>query len=98
MEMSLISKVCVSGSCVLASFSNDLVVPSIPASRMHNRQRGEETPSHPGGLSESARQKLEEHRRNRERQKGTWFGTCFECSLYDFFVPRGSNGSKRTSQ
>ncbi|KAF6765883.1 pre-mRNA splicing factor [Ephemerocybe angulata] len=45
-------------------------VPILPASRMaHSRQRGEETPSHPGGLSDTARQKLEEHRRNRERQR-----------------------------
>ncbi|KAI0327247.1 P-loop containing nucleoside triphosphate hydrolase protein [Cubamyces sp. BRFM 1775] len=42
-------------------------VPSMPASRMaHMRQRGEETPSHPGGLSEVARQRLEERRRARE--------------------------------
>ncbi|KAL1940616.1 hypothetical protein VTO73DRAFT_8051 [Trametes versicolor] len=42
-------------------------VPSMPASRTsHLRQRGEETPSHPGGLSDMARQKLEERRRARE--------------------------------
>ncbi|KAM5542240.1 hypothetical protein V8D89_004113 [Ganoderma adspersum] len=42
-------------------------VPSLPASRSsHLRQRGEETPSHPGGLSEVARQRLEERRRARE--------------------------------
>ncbi|KAI1785395.1 P-loop containing nucleoside triphosphate hydrolase protein [Ganoderma leucocontextum] len=42
-------------------------VPSLPASRSsHMRQRGEETPSHPGGLSEIARQRLEERRRARE--------------------------------
>ncbi|KAF8895011.1 P-loop containing nucleoside triphosphate hydrolase protein [Gymnopilus junonius] len=45
-------------------------VPSLPAPRPTNlRQRGEETPSHPGGLSEIGRQKLEEHRRNREKQR-----------------------------
>ncbi|EMD41300.1 hypothetical protein CERSUDRAFT_41863 [Gelatoporia subvermispora B] len=45
-------------------------VPNIPASRTaHIRQRGEETPSHPGGLSETGRKKLEEYRRNRERQR-----------------------------
>ncbi|KAI0935709.1 hypothetical protein AcV5_004052 [Taiwanofungus camphoratus] len=44
-------------------------VPSIPASRTANiRQRGEETPSHPGGLSEIAQRRLEERRRNRERE------------------------------
>ncbi|KAI0762383.1 P-loop containing nucleoside triphosphate hydrolase protein [Fomes fomentarius] len=42
-------------------------VPSLPASRSsHLRQRGEETPSHPGGLSEVARQRLEERRKTRE--------------------------------
>ncbi|KZV62620.1 P-loop containing nucleoside triphosphate hydrolase protein [Peniophora sp. CONT] len=45
-------------------------VPALPASRMNNaRQRGPETPSHGGGLNESARQKLEEHRRQRAQQK-----------------------------
>ncbi|RDB29519.1 Pre-mRNA-splicing factor ATP-dependent RNA helicase PRP16 [Hypsizygus marmoreus] len=45
-------------------------VPSLPASRIGNvRQRGEETPSHPGGLSETGRKRLEEHRRNREKQR-----------------------------
>ncbi|KAF9014903.1 hypothetical protein BDQ17DRAFT_1228872 [Cyathus striatus] len=31
--------------------------------------RGEETPSHPGGLTESARKRLEEHRHQREKQR-----------------------------
>ncbi|CCL99949.1 uncharacterized protein FIBRA_01974 [Fibroporia radiculosa] len=44
-------------------------VPNLPASRTANiRQRGEETPSHPGGLSETARSRLEEYRRKRERE------------------------------
>ncbi|THH26848.1 hypothetical protein EUX98_g7335 [Antrodiella citrinella] len=44
-------------------------VPSLPAPKSGNlRQRGEETPSHPGGLSELARQRLEERRKNRERE------------------------------
>ncbi|KAH9947324.1 P-loop containing nucleoside triphosphate hydrolase protein [Amylocystis lapponica] len=44
-------------------------VPTMPASRTsHLRQRGEETPSHPGGLTESARKRLEEHRRARDRE------------------------------
>ncbi|KAI0791827.1 P-loop containing nucleoside triphosphate hydrolase protein [Abortiporus biennis] len=44
-------------------------VPALPALRSGQiRQRGEETPSHPGGLSETARKKLEERRRNRERE------------------------------
>ena len=48
-------------------------VPSLPAPKSANiRQRGEETPSHPGGLSEVGRQRLEEHRRNREKQRGKW--------------------------
>ncbi|KAH9917373.1 P-loop containing nucleoside triphosphate hydrolase protein [Epithele typhae] len=42
-------------------------VPSLPASRSAQlRQRGDETPSHPGGLSDIARQRLEERRRTRE--------------------------------
>jgi hypothetical protein len=45
-------------------------VPALPAPRSHQRQRGGETPSHPGGLSETARKRLEEHRRNREKQRG----------------------------
>ncbi|KIM52353.1 hypothetical protein SCLCIDRAFT_18190 [Scleroderma citrinum Foug A] len=45
-------------------------VPTLPASRSNTtRKRGEETPSHPGGLSDVARQRLEEHRRHREKQK-----------------------------
>ncbi|SJL05479.1 related to PRP16-RNA-dependent ATPase [Armillaria ostoyae] len=44
-------------------------VPSLPARNSNIRQRGEETPSHPGGLSETGRQRLEEYRRNRERQR-----------------------------
>ncbi|KAF8624805.1 hypothetical protein AX15_005694 [Amanita polypyramis BW_CC] len=44
-------------------------VPNLPASRVaHARQRGEETPSHPGGLSEPGRKRLEEYRRNRDKQ------------------------------
>ncbi|KAF9448842.1 pre-mRNA splicing factor [Macrolepiota fuliginosa MF-IS2] len=44
-------------------------VPSLPASRSTARHRGEETPSHPGGISETARKRLEEHRRNKEKQR-----------------------------
>ncbi|KAG2069860.1 P-loop containing nucleoside triphosphate hydrolase protein [Suillus decipiens] len=45
-------------------------VPSLPVGRGNSlRQRGEETPSHPGGLSDPARARLEEYRRNREKQK-----------------------------
>ncbi|KAI6022598.1 pre-mRNA splicing factor [Pisolithus marmoratus] len=45
-------------------------VPSLPTSRASTaRHRGEETPSHPGGLSEVARQRLDEYRRNRDRQR-----------------------------
>lgn len=42
-------------------------MPSRPASAAaaQSRIRGDETPSHPGGLSETARQKLEERRRTR---------------------------------
>ncbi|KAI5124049.1 hypothetical protein M0805_003878 [Coniferiporia weirii] len=45
-------------------------VPSLPASRMNNvRQRGEETPSHPGGLSDTARMRLDEYMKRREKQR-----------------------------
>ncbi|KAG1845120.1 pre-mRNA splicing factor [Suillus subalutaceus] len=45
-------------------------VPSLPVGRGNSlRQRGEDTPSHPGGLSDPARARLEEYRRNREKQK-----------------------------
>lgn len=52
-------------------------VPALPVPRTNNiRQRGEETPSHPGGLSETARKKLEERRRNRDKQRGTCLHMC----------------------
>ncbi|OSX68114.1 hypothetical protein POSPLADRAFT_1128409 [Postia placenta MAD-698-R-SB12] len=38
-----------------------------PFFKANIRQRGEETPSHPGGLSDTARNRLEEYRRRRER-------------------------------
>ncbi|KAK7064818.1 Pre-mRNA-splicing factor ATP-dependent RNA helicase PRP16 [Favolaschia claudopus] len=44
-------------------------VPSLPVRSDNQRQRGAETPSHPGGISELARQKLEEHRRSRDKQR-----------------------------
>ncbi|KAJ7627694.1 hypothetical protein DFH06DRAFT_1007162 [Mycena polygramma] len=45
-------------------------VPSLPLPRSDNqRQRGAETPSHPGGLSETARTRLEEYRRNKDKQR-----------------------------
>ncbi|KAI4520084.1 hypothetical protein K525DRAFT_240665 [Schizophyllum commune Loenen D] len=44
-------------------------VPSLPGARAGNiRQRGEETPSHPGGLNEVARKRLEEHKNKRARE------------------------------
>ncbi|KAJ4485361.1 pre-mRNA splicing factor [Lentinula aciculospora] len=43
-------------------------VPNLPT-RSHLRQRGEETPSHPGGLDELARKRLEEHKKSREKQR-----------------------------
>jgi len=46
-------------------------VPSVPAKRPGNaRHRGEETPSHTGGVSEIAKARLEEYRRQREKTKG----------------------------
>lgn len=48
-----------------------MLVPNLPASRPSNvRQRGEETPSNTGGLSEIARRRLEERRREREQHRG----------------------------
>ncbi|KAF8508472.1 P-loop containing nucleoside triphosphate hydrolase protein [Gautieria morchelliformis] len=45
-------------------------VPSLPVSRLGNiRQRGEETPSHGGGLSDAARQKLADYKRSRDNQR-----------------------------
>ncbi|KAF8736643.1 hypothetical protein AX14_014214 [Amanita brunnescens Koide BX004] len=45
-------------------------LPNIPTSRNnHMRHRGEETPSHPGGLSETGRKRLEEHRRSKDKQR-----------------------------
>ncbi|KAF9456689.1 hypothetical protein BDZ94DRAFT_1241351 [Collybia nuda] len=45
-------------------------IPSLPTSRTNNlRQRWEETPSHPGGLSDTGRKRLEEYRKNREKQR-----------------------------
>ncbi|KAF9792261.1 P-loop containing nucleoside triphosphate hydrolase protein [Thelephora terrestris] len=45
-------------------------VPALPGPRPgQSRRRGDETPSHPGGLSEAGRKKLEEFRRNRDRQR-----------------------------
>lgn len=44
-------------------------VPSLPASRTNNiRQKGAETPSHPGGISDTARQRLEEYRKKRDKR------------------------------
>jgi hypothetical protein len=51
--------------------SNGRKVPSLPTSRTSNaRKRAEETPSHPGGLSEEGRVLLEAHRRRRDHQRG----------------------------
>ncbi|KAF8213824.1 P-loop containing nucleoside triphosphate hydrolase protein [Mycena galopus ATCC 62051] len=49
-------------------------VPSLPVRSDNQRQRGAETPSHPGGMSEIARKRLEEYRRNKDKQRGCCFG------------------------
>lgn len=61
-------------------------VPSLPASRISNaRQRGEETPSHPGGLSKEGRNRLEEYRRKRDHQRGVFTPvSCFHFPSYSF--------------
>lgn len=41
------------------------------------RQRGEETPSHPGGLSEIARQRLDDYKKKRDSQQRTYFDGMF---------------------
>ncbi|KAF9261860.1 P-loop containing nucleoside triphosphate hydrolase protein [Marasmius fiardii PR-910] len=43
-------------------------VPSLPVRHNNSRQRGEETPSNPGGLSEIARKRLDERRKERQRE------------------------------
>ncbi|KAF8497217.1 P-loop containing nucleoside triphosphate hydrolase protein [Russula emetica] len=68
-------------------------LPSLPASRMSQmRQRAEDTPSHPGGLSEQGRVLLEAHRRRRDhKQEGI--------STHEKKVdrPRGLDDFKRRS-
>ncbi|EJD44265.1 hypothetical protein AURDEDRAFT_125294 [Auricularia subglabra TFB-10046 SS5] len=66
-------------------------VPNLPMGR-NARQRGEETPSHPGGLSEAAAQRLAEHRRNRERQKD-----AFQAQNEPSSGPRGLGDFQRRS-
>lgn len=48
------------------SNANVGTVPARPASQT-SRQRQDETPSHPGGLSDQARKRLQEHRASRQR-------------------------------
>lgn len=70
-------------------------MPSLPVPRSANiRQRGEETPSHPGGLSEVGRQRLEEHRRNREKQRGD---TTF-CLLWHILSDYYSEGIRAQNE
>lgn len=52
-------------------------VPSKPLGAQ--RRRIEETPSHGGGLSDKARERLEEHRRKRAQKKGSLFFACMLC-------------------
>ncbi|KAG8991813.1 DEAH-box RNA helicase prp16 [Tulasnella sp. JGI-2019a] len=52
-----------------AGHGSGFKVPSLPHSQSNLRQRPDETPSHPGGLSDVARKRLEEHRRSREQQR-----------------------------
>jgi hypothetical protein len=65
-----------SPACVNSSADTCIIhaVPTLPAPRGSARHRGEETPSHPGGLSEVARQRLDEHRKKQqeERRRGKW--------------------------
>ncbi|TFK99651.1 P-loop containing nucleoside triphosphate hydrolase protein [Pterulicium gracile] len=46
-------------------------MPNLPASRNANfRQREADTPSHPGGMSDSGRKRLDDYRKERERREG----------------------------
>lgn len=87
MTMTLSSKVCCPSVTSLefriypyAAF--DPKVPSLPASRMNNRQRGAETPSHGTGLSEAGKARLQEYRANRERQKGAHIASLSSHSIF----------------
>ena len=53
------------GALALSNSQADLAAPIRPPASGNVRQRVEDTPSHPGGISETARKKLEEYRRNR---------------------------------
>jgi pre-mRNA-splicing factor ATP-dependent RNA helicase DHX38/PRP16 len=48
----------------------------------HTRQRAEDTPSHPGGLSKEGREALEAHRRRRDHQRGEY--ASFRYSYFPF--------------
>jgi pre-mRNA-splicing factor ATP-dependent RNA helicase DHX38/PRP16 len=57
-------------------------VPAIPAARGGNqRQRVEDTPSRGPGISESARRKLEEHRKARDNQRGGFLNCVLPTNL-----------------
>ncbi|KAF7306353.1 hypothetical protein MIND_00426500 [Mycena indigotica] len=43
-------------------------IPNLPIRNDNQRQRGPETPSHSGGLSDTARKRLNEHRREKQRE------------------------------
>lgn len=69
-------------------------VPSLPASRSSNaRKRAEETPSHPGGLSEAGRVALEAHRRRREQNRGEFASFAF--ALVSNSLQRASRRTKK---
>ena len=96
--MTRCSKVCLPEVLQLLILTTSSV-PSLPS--RHARQRGEETPSHPGGLSDTARQRLEDYRRNREKQRGVSYTRFhFLLFLYHFIdgitivAERQENGPK----
>jgi len=69
-------------------------VPSLPASRSSNvRKRAEETPSHPGGVSEAGRVALEAYRRRREHNRGEFASFAFV--LLSDFPQRASRRIKK---
>ena len=62
----------------------------------HTRQRAEDTPSHPGGLSEEGRMLLEAHRRRRDHQRGAF--ASFHYSTLLLIRCRGYSSTSKESR
>jgi len=59
------------------------------------RQRVEDTPSHPGGLSEESRVLLETYRRRRDHQRGAF--NSIICAPSTLIRVRGNFGARKES-